>query len=80
MDRELSPEKYLNDEEVGLRRRWLRDKSETDLARGREAGPRLRAILETALGTGLRVRELASLDCGHLEWKGPEPCPWAVGS
>ena len=80
MDRGLSPEEYLNDEELGLLRRWLRDKSETDLARGREACSRLRAILETALGTGLRVSESARLNCGDLSLKGSEPCLWVVGS
>ena len=76
---QLAPEKYLTEDEVRMFLKSLRDRAETDLAHGRESGVKARAVLETALGAGLRVGELAALNCGDLSLTGKEPFLWVVG-
>ena len=76
---QLKPERYLTADELSTLRKTLRERAETDLALGRESGVRARAVLETAIGTGLRVGELAALRCENLQLSGKEPFLWVVG-
>ncbi len=62
----ISPEKFLSAEDVRLLRRILKDAATLARARGAQAAVRDQAIIELALGTGLRVSELSNLKVDDL--------------
>lgn len=57
----ISPDKYLTEDEVKQLRQTLRDAAALARARGSQLAVRDQLIIELALGTGLRVSELADL-------------------
>ena len=57
----ISPDKYLTDDEVKQLRNTLSDAATLAKARGSQIAVRDQLIIELALGTGLRVSELANL-------------------
>ncbi len=62
----ITPEKYLNDEEVKTLRKVASDRAIIARSRGNQSAVRNRLIIELALGTGLRVSEMANLKVGDL--------------
>ena len=62
----VSPEKFLTSDEVNKLRRVVGDAATLARARGTQAAVRDQLIIELALGTGLRVSELASLKVEDL--------------
>lgn len=57
----ITPDKFMKDEEVRKLKRWLEEREAVALLKGTTAPVRARAILETALGSGLRVSELCGI-------------------
>ncbi len=62
----ISPDKFLDPDEVRRLRKTLRDASTLARTRGTKAAVRDRLIIELALGSGLRVSELANLKVEEL--------------
>jgi site-specific recombinase XerD len=65
----ISPDKYLTPEETRLLRRICEESALAARARGIQAPVRDRLIIELAIGTGLRVSELANLKVEELYLK-----------
>ncbi len=65
----ISPDKYLTPEETRFLRRICEEAALAARARGIQAPVRDRVIIELALGTGLRVSELANLKIDNLHLK-----------
>lgn len=65
----ISPDKYLTPEETRCLRRVCQEAALAAKARGIQAPVRDRLIIELALGTGLRVSELANLKVEELYLK-----------
>ena len=65
----ISPEKYLSPDDVKAIRRTCQDAAVLAKSRGNQAPGRDALIIELALGTGLRVSELANLKIDHLHLK-----------
>ena len=62
----ISPDKYLTDDEVKQLRKTLSDAATLARSRGSQIAVRDQLIIELALGTGLRVSELANLQVKEL--------------
>lgn len=62
----ITPEKYLNGEEVKSLRKAALDQAIIAHSKGNQTAVRNQLIVELALGTGLRVSEMASLKVGDL--------------
>ena len=62
----ISPDKYLTEDEVHQLRNTLSDAATLAKARGSQIAVRDQLIIELALGTGLRVSELANLQVKEL--------------
>ena len=62
----ISPDKYLTEDEVKQLRKTLSDAATLARARGSQIAVRDQLILEIALGTGLRVSEMANLQGKEL--------------
>ncbi len=62
----ITPEKYLKDEEVKALRKTASDMAIIARSKGNQNAVRNQLILEVALGTGLRVSELADLKIHNL--------------
>ena len=65
----VSPEKYLSPDDVKAIRRTCRDAALLAGSKGNQAPVRDAAIIELALGTGLRVSELSKLKVADLYLK-----------
>lgn len=65
----ISPDKYLTDDEVKQLRNTLSDAATLARARGSQLAVRDQLVIELALGTGLRVSELANLKVEDLYLK-----------
>ena len=62
----ITPEKYLNEEEVRALRKVASDQAIIARGKGNQTAVRNQLIIELALGTGLRVSELANLKVDDL--------------
>ncbi len=62
----ITPEKYLKDEEVKALRKTASDMAIIARSKGNQNAVRNQLIIEVALGTGLRVSELADLKIHNL--------------
>jgi site-specific recombinase XerD len=62
----ISPDKFLDQDEVRRLRKTLRDAATLARTRGTQAAVRDQLIIELALGSGLRVSELANLKVEEL--------------
>ncbi len=62
----ITPEKYLKEEEVKALRKTASDMAIIARSKGNQNAVRNQLILEVALGTGLRVSELADLKIHNL--------------
>ncbi len=62
----ISPDKYLTDDEVKQLRKTIQDAATLARARGSQMAVRDQLIIELAIGTGLRVSELANLQVKEL--------------
>ena len=62
----ITPEKYLNEEEVKALRKAASEQAIIAKSKGNQTAVRNRLIIELALGTGLRVSEMANLNVGDL--------------
>ncbi len=62
----ITPEKYLKDEEVKALRKTASDMAIIARSKGNQTAVRNQLIIEVALGTGLRVSELADLTIHNL--------------
>ncbi len=63
---EVDESKYLTDQEVRILRRVTSRSAERAAARGNKVAVRDWLIIDMAMSTGLRVKELADLRCGDL--------------
>jgi len=62
----LTPQKYLNPEEVRVLRRFAQNRSQLYRSKNRKQGINDWMILDLALSIGLRVSEIQKLNIGHL--------------
>ena len=62
----ITPEKYLNEEEVKALRKAASDQAIIAMSKGNQTAVRNQLIIELAQGTGLRVSELANLKVQDL--------------
>ena len=62
----ITPEKYLNEEEVRALRKAASNQAIIARSKGNQTAVRNQLIIEFALGTGLRVSEMANLKVGDL--------------
>ena len=62
----ITPEKYLNEEEVKALRKAASDQAVIARSKGNQNAVRNHLIIELSLGTGLRVSELANLKVDDL--------------
>ncbi len=62
----ITPEKYLKDEEVKALRKTASDMAIIARSKGNQNAVRNQLIIELALGTGLRVSEMANMRVGDL--------------
>ena len=65
----ITPEKYLTEEEVDQLRLTLNNAATLAKTKGSQIAVRDQLIIELALGTGLRVSELANLKVENLHIK-----------
>ncbi len=65
----ISPEKYLSPDDVKALRKSCQDAALLARSKGNQAPVRDTVIIELALGSGLRVSELANLKIAHLHLK-----------
>jgi len=63
---DLDPRKFLQPEDIRGLMDWVKAAYEDAIARGLKVAVRDYYILDLALSTGLRVMEIAQLDCGDL--------------
>lgn len=63
---QLSPDKFLSRDEVGRLLKAVHEKAAADRERGRLVWPRIEMMIQLALGTGMRVCELASVQVQDL--------------
>ena len=57
----ISPEKFLNPDEIKKLRKYVAEQAIISKSKGRQIAVRNQLIIELALGTGLRVSEMANL-------------------
>lgn len=62
----ITPEKYLNEDEVKALRKVASDQAILARSKGNQTAVRNQLIIELALGTGLRVSEMGNLKVGDL--------------
>jgi len=62
----LEPSKFLSKEEAKKLLETTRDRAEVAFAKRRKIAVRDYLIVDLALSTGLRVMEIAQLDCGDV--------------
>ena len=62
----VTPDKFLTDEESKKLRRMCEEAAIIAKSKGNQMAVRNRLIIEMALGTGLRVSELANLKIGNI--------------
>ena len=67
--KELKPHQYLSKNEVQALSQTVQEKAAFDREKGRKVWPRIEMMINVALGTGLRVAELAELKVKHLKLK-----------
>lgn len=64
--KELTPDKYLGKDEVYRLMKTVEEKAIVDREKGRKVWPRIEAMIRLALGTGMRVAELANIKVRDL--------------
>ena len=65
----VTPDKYLTEEEVKKLRKVCEETSIIAKSKGNQIAIRNRLIIEVALGTGLRVSELANLKVEDIHFR-----------
>ena len=65
----ITPDKFLSEEEVKRLRKACEESSIIAKSKGNQIAIRNRLIIEVALGTGLRVSELANLKVEDIHFR-----------
>ncbi len=68
MKRTLERDMYLTDAETRKLKRTCEDLALADIQKGRSTAPKLWIVVDMALGTGLRVSELAATRIEDIDW------------